>query len=748
MESRNRCWKHVGDGQVVSAVNSGSVSDRQSVSSSVDAGLSLNSSSGEGDRESTSHRGVCDGRNNDCGGSQESQSQGGGDVSEVNERLGIPELEGGGQREVSQEERREVTGGDRGGSDSWEVEQIKGKRKSRGRRGYDYLVRWKGDWGDEQEQWVSQYKVRAPERVREFEQEQKKEEERRRDREEERKHDDGETQQRAHEREVLGMYEKERQTHTQTDDEERSNDTRQQQENRTREIGLEKEKTREVERERREQHKHTHYESDGRENESESVVDTEEIKSFLAGIETEKLTDKSIQKRDDYPKFIEAKNEEIERAIETGTIRSVNRGTIPRGTKIYSSMWVHKIKPATALEGVRYRSRLCVLGNNQQKDSYSETFAAVAKVKTFRLLLSISVFFGLRMTQIDISNAFMYADIDRDIYMYPPQGYENLGILKLDKSLYGLKQAPRLWFETVSKYIVRDLGFEQLRSDTCCFKHPTKRCYILLYVDDICIFTKDEALRQEVVKGLESQFKLRNFDTAGVYVGLQMDWASDSSKVKIHQTAFIQKLLQAFNMEECQTVTEPSQDNVKLSRQDPVSQKMKNRPYRSLVGALLYTLGSRPDVAAAVRTVSQYMSQPADSHWFAAKRILRYLAGTMEKGVTYTRQEKYDLTAYTDSDWGSDVDDRRSVTGYVVYAQGGPITWKSKKQPTVARSACEAEYVALAETISELLWMKMTLTKLGVPMDGPMKVYIDIKSSSKEIGSESRQSGQNKTHRH
>jgi hypothetical protein len=329
------------------------------------------------------------------------------------------------------------------------------------------------------------------------------------------------------------------------------------------------------------------------------------------------------------------------------------------------------------------------------------------------------------MTQIDISNAFMYADLDREMYVYPPPGYESLGMLKLNKSLYGLKQAPRLWYDTISEVLTKDLDFKQLKSDVCCFTHKSKRCYVLLYVDDICICTNDEELRKEIIIGLQKKFKLREFDKAGVYVGLEMDWSKDGSRVKVHQKTFIERLLSVFKMEKCEPCEEPALDNIKLSRSDPISEKMKRRPYRSLVGSLLYALGSRPDAAAAIRTVSQYMHDPADSHWKAAKRILRYFAGTKDKGVVYERQPNFEIHAYCDSDWGSTVDDRKSITGYVVYSQGGPIIWKSKKQPTVARSSCEAEYVALADTVAEVLWVKMALEELNVERKEPIKIFID-----------------------
>jgi hypothetical protein len=364
-----------------------------------------------------------------------------------------------------------------------------------------------------------------------------------------------------------------------------------------------------------------------------------------------------------------------------------------------------------------------VLGNRQDENSYSETFAAVAKVKMFRTLLAVSVFFGLRMTQIDISNAFMYAELDRDMYVYPPPGYEHLGFLKLNKSLYGLKQAPRLWYDTVTDVLRKDLGFVQTKSDACCFTSTTSRCYVLVYVDDICIFTNDEVMRKKVIDMLRAKFKLRDFDSSGIYLGLELEWSADGSRVKVHQQSYIQKLLKMFRMGDAAAASTPAQSNIKLSRKD-INTDTK-RPYRSLVGALLYTLGSRPDVAAAIRSCSQYMAEGADSHWQAAKRILRYLKGTITRGVVYTKEEKFTLKAYCDSDWAQDVDDRKSVTGYVIYAQGGAIVWKSKKQPTAARSSAEAEYVALADTVSELLWVLMALKELGVTVEGDVSVFID-----------------------
>ena len=222
---------------------------------------------------------------------------------------------------------------------------------------------------------------------------------------------------------------------------------------------------------------------------------------------------------EDKDKFVEDEINELKRGFATGCLEKVSSHDIPKDADIYNMMWVYKIKPETELEEKRYRSRLCVLGNKQKPDSYSETFAAVAKTKTFRLLLSLCVHYGLKMTQLDISNAFMYADLDRDVYVYPPPGYKHLGILRLKKSLYGLKQAPRLWYDTMAEALLQ-MGFQQLQTDVCCFTHPKSKCYVLMYVDDICIATDDEQLRQRILQMLSSKFKLKHFKQAKRYVGL------------------------------------------------------------------------------------------------------------------------------------------------------------------------------------------------------------------------------------
>ena len=148
--------------------------------------------------------------------------------------------------------------------------------------------------------------------------------------------------------------------------------------------------------------------------------------------------------------------------------------------------------------------------------------------------------------------------------------------------------------------------------------------------------------------------------------------------------------------------------------------------YQSAVGGLLFImLATRPDIAAAVGIVSQYMSNPTEQHWSAVKRIFRYLRGSATLGIQLgSSKTPQKLQCYSDSDWARCLDTRRSTTGYLTLL-GGPISWQSKKQPTVALSSTEAEYLALGEAVKEVFLMKSLLGELGEAQEGPVDVLED-----------------------
>lgn len=154
---------------------------------------------------------------------------------------------------------------------------------------------------------------------------------------------------------------------------------------------------------------------------------------------------------------------------------------------------------------------------------------------------------------------------------------------------------------------------------------------------------------------------------------------------------------------------------------------LDQKSYQSLIGSLMYlALCTRPDIAFAVGMLARFNSKPNQSHWTAAKRVLRYLRGTANFGVVYSGNAN--LVGYSDADWAGSLDDRKSTSGYIFQVSGGPVSWRSKKQETVALSTAEAEYVALSSASQECVWMRKLVSELGTPPEGPTVIMEDNQS--------------------
>ena len=160
---------------------------------------------------------------------------------------------------------------------------------------------------------------------------------------------------------------------------------------------------------------------------------------------------------------------------------------------------------------------------------------------------------------------------------------------------------------------------------------------------------------------------------------------------------------------------------------------MEAVPYRSAVGSLIYAMmGTRPDIAASVGIVSKYLAKPGHLHWQATKRIMRYLKGSAALGITLggTSDDVGTLFGFSDSDYAGCLDSRRSTTGFL-FMFGGPITWQSKRQPSVAASTAEAEYMALAQAAKEAIWLRALARALGFPQNAPTLIFEDNQGAIK-----------------
>jgi len=413
----------------------------------------------------------------------------------------------------------------------------------------------------------------------------------------------------------------------------------------------------------------------------------------------------------------------------------------PQGVRLIKSKYVYKLKKDWLGNVTKRKSRLVVQGFLQREGiDYGETYAPVAKAATFRLMLALTKAKKLHLHQLDVDSAFPYADLEEATYMTPPPGMDmDEGYcLKLLKSLYGLKQAPRNWHKLVVEHI-KSMGFKQCVLDNCLFvKHIGTEMYLIsLYVDDILIAGTNLEEVKRIKQQFTNHFEMKDMGELNYYLGMKITRTNDF--IKLDQAGYVREILEKYNhllrgLEE-KKVNTPMERELKLRKNESKSMTPSQReyvskfPYQNLVGALLYlAINTRPDIAYAVGVLARFNTDPNFRACKALIRVLLYLRGTPDVGIQFTGKS-LDIFGYSDADWAGDLDTRRSTTGYVVYAAGGPIAWQSRLQTTVAVSTMEAEYMAAFGAIQELIWIKGVLSEIGIQLVDPITLRMDAKSA-------------------
>lgn len=233
-----------------------------------------------------------------------------------------------------------------------------------------------------------------------------------------------------------------------------------------------------------------------------------------------------------------------------------------------------------------------------------------------------------------------------------------------------------------------------------------------------------------VFKGrIMDEFEMSDLGELSYFLGIE--FVSTSKGIFMHQKKYAEDILKRFNMMDCNSVITPTETGIKLQI-DGDEKEVDPTLYKQIVGSLRYLCNTRPDIAYCVGLISRFMEKPKTPHFLAAKRILRYVKGTLDLGILYPYSQKNiegEVFGYSDSDWCGDKDDRKSTTGYVFKFGTSPISWCSKKQSVVALSTCEAEYIAAAMAASQALWLEALMEELNLRNCSPMRLLMDNKSA-------------------
>ncbi|KAJ9709816.1 hypothetical protein PVL29_001334 [Vitis rotundifolia] len=387
----------------------------------------------------------------------------------------------------------------------------------------------------------------------------------------------------------------------------------------------------------------------------------------------------------------------------------------------------------------RYKARLVAKGFTQKEGiDYTETFSPVSKKDSLRIILALVAHFDLELQQMDVKTAFLNGELEEEVYMKQPEGFPSSDgeqlVCKLKKSIYGLKQASRQWYLKFHN-IISSFGFEENVMDQCIYLKVSgsKFCFLVLYVDDILLATNDKGLLHEVKQFLSKNFDMKDMGEASYVIGIKIHRDRFKGILDLSQETYINKVLERFRMKNCSPSVSPivKGDRFNLDqcpKNDLEREQMKNIPYASAVGSLMYAqVCTRPDIAFAVGMLGRYQSNPGIDHWKAAKKVMRYLQGTKDYKLMYRRTSNLEVVGYSDSDFAGCVDSRKSTSGYIFILAGGAISWRSVKQSMTATSTMEAEFISCFEATSHGVWLKSFISGLRV-MDSisrPLSIYCD-----------------------
>ncbi|KAL3699391.1 hypothetical protein R1sor_017413 [Riccia sorocarpa] len=376
---------------------------------------------------------------------------------------------------------------------------------------------------------------------------------------------------------------------------------------------------------------------------------------------------------------------------------------LAEGRKPVMARWIFKLKtsPDNSTAPV-HKARLVARGFEQRMGiDFTDTYSPVIKWTTLRLVIVFATQSSWKLTHIDIKTAFLYGDLEEEVYLVPPPGFDipsNSGLAcRLKKSLYGLKQAPR----------------------AC------------TYIDWL-------------LTQLQHNFDLSNLGDMQHY--LRLEFIRGEKGVLMTQQSYALSILEDMDLVDCNPAATPMEPGLQLAA-EMEAPLANQKVYRAIVGKLLYLNNSRPDLCFAVGVVSRFVNKPYLPHMEAVKRICRYLKGTYHLGVLFPFQPgahligytsntfKYEddefLQGFTDADWTGDRDTRRSTGGYLFKFGDSLISWSSHRQPTVALSSAESEYRSLAEGTKEACWLQGILHELGLTNTQPTPMWCDNQASIK-----------------
>ena len=410
----------------------------------------------------------------------------------------------------------------------------------------------------------------------------------------------------------------------------------------------------------------------------------------------------------------------------------------PEDHTVVGRKWVFRKKTNANGDVVRFKARLVAKGYTQIPGmDFSDTHAPVTRLETLHLLLALAVQYDWEIRQIDVKTAYLYGNLDEEIFMEAPEGLEvpEGHVLHLKKALYGLRQAGRQWYKKL-KSTLEKFGCVQVlcEPNTFVVRKVIKGqpCVLILpiYVDDLMPMG-DKAMTNLFELNIGKYFDTTPPTDATLFLGIQLtrNRTANPPFLELDQFHYVTESLAKLDHDHSLNTT----PLLVTERLQPNSEPKENanpdcvRQYQVLIGTAMWLmLGTHPDLAFAVGKLARFSSNPAPEHFAMVDRLYNYIYWSADFALRFTKQDNpTPPICYTDADFANDRSDQISVSGYVFTAFGTPVSWSSKKQKEVATSTAEAEYTAIFHASQQAFWIRQFAEEIGYALTEPLRVYTD-----------------------
>ncbi|GJR41733.1 retrovirus-related pol polyprotein from transposon TNT 1-94 [Tanacetum coccineum] len=377
------------------------------------------------------------------------------------------------------------------------------------------------------------------------------------------------------------------------------------------------------------------------------------------------------------------------------------------------------------------KARLVAKGFKKEEGiDFEESFAPVARIEAIRIFVANAANKNMTIFQMDVKTDFLNGKLKEEVYVSQPEGFVDQDnpshVYKLKKAMYDLKQAPCAWYDMLSSFLLSQHFSKGAVAPTLFIRKAGNDLLLVqIYVDDIIFASTNTAMCNEFANMMTTKFKMLMMGQMSFFLGLQI--SQSPRGIFLNQSKYASEIIKKYGLRTSDSVDTPMVEKNKLD-EDLQGTPVDATLYRGMIGSLMYLTSSRPNLIYAVCLCARYQAKPTEKHINAVKRIFRYLKGTINMGLWYSKDTGMSLTPYVDADHAGCLDTRHSTSRSAQFLGDKLVSWSSKKQKSTPISNTEAEYIALSGCCAQILWMRSQLTDYGFQFN-KIPLYCDNKSA-------------------